>query len=282
MRIAVYEYKDQIGIGSVIDDNIHTIACDVSLLGVAGLDENAIKDPKYTGEIVALEDVTLLPPILMPPRIFGIGLNYFDHAAETGREVPKTQTWFMKQPTSINEPYGNVDKPIVSDMLDYEVELVVIIGKTCRHVPASRANEVILGYAVGCDYSVRDWQKATPTMIMGKGFDTHAPIGPYLVTPDEIENLDELRLRCFVNGQKVQDGCVGELIFEIPQLIEHASKVMTLLPGDVIFTGTPAGVGIARNPPLFLKDGDIVRCEIDKIGAIENKIINEVHKIIIE
>lgn len=282
MRIAMYEYNDEIGIGAVIDDNIHVIDCEISLLGVASLSESQIANPDYTNEIIALEDVILLPPIIMPPRVFGIGLNYFDHAKETGREPPKIQTWFQKQPTSINEPFGDVEKPIVSDMLDFEVELVVVIGKTCRHVPAARANEVILGYMVGCDYSVRDWQKASPTMLMGKGFDSHAPIGPFLVTPDEIENLDDLRLRCFVNDVKMQDGNIGELIFKIPQLIEHATKVMTLLPGDIIFTGTPAGVGIARNPPLFLKAGDIVRCEIDGIGAIENLIIDEIQETIIE
>lgn len=282
MRIAMYEYNDEIGIGAVIDDNIHVIDCEISLLGVASLSESQIANPDYTNEIIALEDVILLPPIIMPPRVFGIGLNYFDHAKETGREPPKIQTWFQKQPTSINEPFGDVEKPIVSDMLDFEVELVVVIGKTCRHVPAARANEVILGYMVGCDYSVRDWQKASPTMLMGKGFDSHAPIGPFLVTPDEIENLDDLRLRCFVNDVKMQDGNIGELIFKIPQLIEHATKVMTLLPGDIIFTGTPAGVGIARNPPLFLKAGDIVRCEIVGIGAIENLIIDEIQETIIE
>ncbi|MBN8649753.1 MAG: fumarylacetoacetate hydrolase family protein [Caulobacterales bacterium] len=282
MRIAMYEYNDDIGIGAVIDDNIHVFDCEISLLGVAGLLPEFIENPIYNGVIIALEDVILLPPIIMPPRVFGIGLNYYDHALETGREPPQIQTWFPKQPTSINEPFGDVEKPIVSNMLDFEVELVVAIGKTCRHVPADRVGEVILGYMVGCDFSVRDWQKATPTMLMGKGFDTHAPIGPYLVTPEEIENIDDLRLRCFVNGEKMQDGAISELIFKIPQLIEHASKVMTLLPGDLIFTGTPAGVGVARNPPIFLKEGDVVRCEIDKIGFIENRIVNEVHETIIE
>lgn len=282
MRIAMYEYNNEIGIGAVFDNSIHVINCEISLLGVAALSEAEIYNPNYSGEIIALEDVILLPPIIMPPRVFGIGLNYFDHAKETGREPPKVQTWFQKQPTSINEPFGDVEKPIVSDMLDFEVELVVVIGKTCRHVPAERAKEVILGYMVGCDFSVRDWQKASPTMLMGKGFDSHAPIGPYLVTTDEIDNLDELRLLCFVNDEKMQDGLIGELIFKIENLIEHATKVMTLLPGDIIFTGTPAGVGVARNPPIFLKEGDVVRCEIDKIGMIENRIINEIKETIIE
>jgi 2-keto-4-pentenoate hydratase/2-oxohepta-3-ene-1,7-dioic acid hydratase in catechol pathway len=160
-------------------------------------------------------------------------------------------------------------------MLDYEVELVVVIGRAGRHVPAARAHEIIAGYCVGNDLSVRDWQKATPTMIMGKGFDTHAPMGPWLVTPDELGDVDTLRLTCDINGVRLQDGCAGDLIFKVPALIAHLTTVMSVLPGDVIFTGTPAGVGIARNPPLFLKPGDTVTCAIDRIGAITNRIVAE-------
>lgn len=232
-------------------------------------------------EEVQLDTLEFLAPVPQPPRIFGIGLNYADHAAETGREPPAIQTWFMKQITAVNAPYGDVEKPCVSDMLDFEVELVVVIGAEARHVPVERAHEVIAGYCVGCDYSVRDWQKATPTMIMGKGFNTHAPFGPVLVTADEIADLDQLRLRCYVNDQLMQDGCVADLIFKVPQMIAHLSTAFTLLPGDIIFTGTPAGVGIARNPPVYLFAGDTVRCEIDGLGMIENKIVDEVKATII-
>lgn len=230
---------------------------------------------------VALSECVLLAPVPTPPRVFGIGLNYRDHAVETGREPPKIQTWFMKQTTSVNAPFGDVDKPSVSDALDFEVELVVVIGARARHVPRERTGEVIAGYCVGNDYSVRDWQRATPTMIMGKGFDTHAPFGPWLTTSDAIQSLDSLRLRCFVNGILMQNGCAKDLIFSVPDMIAHLSTAMTLLPGDIIFTGTPAGVGVARTPPLFLKHGDIVRCEIDQLGHIEQHIINEVKTTII-
>jgi 2-keto-4-pentenoate hydratase/2-oxohepta-3-ene-1,7-dioic acid hydratase in catechol pathway len=233
-------------------------------------------------ENIALENVIFCAPVPNPPRVFGIGLNYRDHAAETGREPPSVQTWFMKQSTAVNSPFGDVEKPVVSDALDFEVELVVVIGKRARHVPPDRAHEVIAGYCVGNDYSVRDWQRATPTMIMGKGFDTHAPFGPWLVTPEEIGDVDALRLRCYVNDTLMQDGCVGDLIFKVPEMIAHLSAAMTLLPGDIIFTGTPAGVGVARTPPLFLKHGDKVRCEIDGLGRIEQLIVNEVKKTIIE
>jgi 2-keto-4-pentenoate hydratase/2-oxohepta-3-ene-1,7-dioic acid hydratase in catechol pathway len=248
--------------------------------GVVG----AIRADAHLGsvsEVVALESVTFLAPVPNPPRVFGIGLNYRDHAVETGREPPSIQTWFMKQPTSVNAPFGDVHKPVVSDALDFEVELVVVIGKRARHVPVERAHEVVAGYCVGNDYSVRDWQRATPTMIMGKGFDTHAPFGPWMVTPDEMGQIDDLRLRCFVNGVLMQDGCVGDLIFKIPDMIVHLSAAMTLLPGDIFFTGTPAGVGVARTPPLFVKHGDKVRCEIDRIGMIEQQIVNEVKATII-
>lgn len=282
MKICVFQAKDRIRIGALEGDKIKAFDFLPDLLGVADLGEDEIKNPTYSGEVFDYKDVDLLPPVMMPTRVFGLGLNYLDHARETGREPPKTQTWFMKQPTSINMPYGVVNKPVVSDMLDFEVELVVIIGKRCKHVSKEDAHKVILGYTIGCDYSVRDWQKATPTMIMGKGFDTHAPIGPFLVTPDELGNIDEIGLRCFVNNEKVQDGCAKDLIFKIPEMIEHLSAAMTLLPGDVIFTGTPAGVGMARTPPLYLKDGDNVRCEIDKIGHIEHIIKNEIKETIID
>jgi 2-keto-4-pentenoate hydratase/2-oxohepta-3-ene-1,7-dioic acid hydratase in catechol pathway len=239
------------------------------------------EDGRIIVEAVPVDTIEFLAPVPQPPRIFGIGLNYADHAAETGREPPAIQTWFMKQITAVNAPYGLVQKPCVSDMLDFEVELVVVIGAEARHVPVERAHEVIAGYCVGCDYSVRDWQKATPTMIMGKGFNTHAPFGPVLVTADEIADLDQLRLRCYVNDQLMQDGCVADLIFKVPQMIAHLSTAFTLLPGDIIFTGTPAGVGIARNPPVYLFAGDTVRCEIDGLGMIENKIVDEVKATII-
>lgn len=282
MRIAIFEESDNIRGGLVKGGKIRAFDIEIGALGVASIDEGFLENPVFTGEEFEIEDVEILSPVLVPPRIFGIGLNYADHAKETGRPMPTDATWFMKQTTSVNEPNGYVEKPSVSDQLDFEVELVVIIGKTCRHVPASRANEVILGYSVGCDYSVRDWQRKTTQFTLGKGFDSHAPFGPFLVTPDDISNLDDLGLRCFVNGQKVQDGKIGEMIFKIPQLIEEATKVMTLLPGDIIFTGTPAGVGMARNPQVWLKAGDIVRCEIDEIGVIENKIIDEIVETIIE
>ena len=216
---------------------------------------------------------SLLAPVPRPPRVFGIALNYRDHAAETGRPVPTVQTWFMKQSTAVNAPFGALAKPSMSDMLDFEAELVAVIGRTCRRVPASRAHEVIAGYATGCDVTVRDWQRATPTMNLGKGWDTHAPFGPWLTSASAVEaegGLAHRAVRCAVNGTMMQDGVAGDMVFSVAEQIAHLSTAMTLLPGDVIFTGTPAGVGIARTPPVFLSVGDVVRCEVEGLGAIEN------------
>lgn len=217
----------------------------------------------------------ILAPVLKPRKILGIGLNYADHAAETGREPPKNQTWFVKQVTALNAPYGQIMMPAVSECLDYETELVVVIGRKGRHVPAERAHEIIAGYTCGNDVSVRDWQRATPTMNMGKGFDSHAPIGPWIVTPDEIGDVNELGLRTYVNGELRQNGNTSELIHKIPELIAHLTAAFTLEPGDLLFTGTPAGVGVAHAPPKYLKPGDRVRIEIDRIGHIEHDIIQE-------
>lgn len=223
--------------------------------------------------VLALEEVQLVQPIVRPGKILGIGLNYKDHAAETGREPPKTQTWFVKQATAANGPYAPVEMPKVSDKLDYEAELVVVIGQRGRHVPAARAMEIVAGFCCGCDYSVRDWQRATPTMNMGKGFDTHAPFGPWIVSPDELGDLSDLGVRSYVNGEQRQNGRAGDMIFGVAAQIAHLTKAFTLEPGDVIFTGTPAGVGAAFDPPKFVSIGDKVRIEIDGIGHIENEII---------
>lgn len=228
---------------------------------------------------VSLQDIELLPPILRPRKILGIGVNYSAHAKESvtfvNNPTSNVQKWFNKQATGANGPFSQVHLPAVSEQLDYEAELVVIIGKTGRHVPEERADEMIAGYCCGCDFSVRDWQRASPTMIMGKGFDTHAPFGPFLVTPDEIDDPDGLHIRGYVNGELRQEGTASDMTFSIKQQIAHLTKAFTLEPGDVIFTGTPAGVGAGFDPPKWLKAGDKVRVEIGGLGYIENEIVPE-------
>lgn len=226
-----------------------------------------------------LKEVRLVAPVARPGKILGIGVNYAAHAAESVSFVntakPEIQKWFNKQSTATNGPYDPVHLPKVSPQLDYEGELVVVIGKHGRHVPRERAMDIVAGFCVGGDYSVRDWQRASQTMIMGKGFDTHAVFGPAIVTPDEAGNIAGLGIRTFVNGELRQSAKPSEMIHDIPAQIAHLTAAFTLEPGDVIYTGTPAGVGAGFDPPKWLKAGDVVRVEIDGLGHIENKVVEE-------
>ena len=223
-----------------------------------------------------LSDVRLLAPIPKPPKYLAIGMNYAKHIAEAKREgisPPSHQYWFNKQTSCINAPYGEIVKPAVSDMVDYEVELGVVIGRTARRVPADRALDYIFGYVVCNDVSVRDWQRHAPSFTMGKSFDTHGPIGPWIVTADEIANPHDLDLHCWVNGERRQSSNTSEMIANIFAQISYLSIACTLEPGDVIATGTPEGVGLGMHPPCFLKVGDVVRCEVENIGSIEHRVV---------
>jgi 2-keto-4-pentenoate hydratase/2-oxohepta-3-ene-1,7-dioic acid hydratase in catechol pathway len=216
-----------------------------------------------------LKAVRLEAPVQRPSKAMAIGLNYADHIAESNQKTPEEQVWFAKQVNSIHAPFADVQMPKASQLVDYEAELVVVIGTRCKHVPKERAHEVVFGYTVGNDVTARDWQFKTPQWILGKSFDTHGPIGPWIVTGDELGDPHTLGIRAFVNGEKRQDSNTKHLVFNVYEQIAHLSKVMTLEPGDVIFTGTPGGVGAAMKPPQFLKAGDVMRIEIDRIGAIE-------------
>lgn len=221
-----------------------------------------------------LDEVRLKPPIARPGKILGIGLNYADHVAEGGMEIPAHQIWFSKPATAVTGPFDAVERPIVSNLLDYEAELVVVIGKKCRHVKKENALSMVFGYCAGNDVSIRDWQLRTSQFMLGKSFDTHAPYGPWIVTTDELDASD-VSIRCYVNGERRQDSRTRHLIFNCADQIEHLSQVMTLEPGDLLFTGTPSGVGAAMKPPRWLVPGDKVRVEIDGIGAIENMVVSE-------
>jgi len=222
-----------------------------------------------------LDQVHLLAPVPRPGKVLGIGLNYVEHVQEQIigeiREVPKHQVWFSKLVTAVNGPFDPImlPAPEVSDMVDYEAELVVIIGQRCKHVPRERAHEVIFGYCVGNDVSVRDWQKRTPQWILGKSFDTHAPFGPWVTTSDAVPDPHALGLRGWVNGDLRQNSHTSLMIFNIWEQIALLSQAMTLEPGDVIYTGTCSGVGAGMKPPSFLRPGDRVRMEVEGLGAIE-------------
>jgi 2-keto-4-pentenoate hydratase/2-oxohepta-3-ene-1,7-dioic acid hydratase in catechol pathway len=228
------------------------------------------------GQRHALDEIRLLAPV-QPRKFLAIGLNYADHIAESGMEAPEFPVFFNKQVTCVVGPHDDVHMPRVSSLLDYEGELAVVIGERCRHVPEDRAHEVIAGYTIANDVSVRDWQIRTPTMTMGKSFDTHGPLGPWVVTPDELGDPHNLAIKTYVNDELRQDGNTREMIYDCFQQVAHLSAAFTLEPGDVIATGTPAGIGAVRQPfpDGLLKVGDVVRVEIDGIGAISNTVVEE-------
>jgi 2-keto-4-pentenoate hydratase/2-oxohepta-3-ene-1,7-dioic acid hydratase in catechol pathway len=223
-----------------------------------------------------LDAIRLLSPA-RPRKYLAIALNYADHIAEMGMEAPQVPTFFNKQPTCVVGPGAGIHMPVVSDKLDYEGELAVVIGRRCRHIPADRAAEVIAGYTIANDVSVRDWQIRAPTMTVGKSFDTHGPLGPWLVTSDEVGDPQQLGIRTFVNDEKRQDGNTREMVFDCFQQLSHLSEAFTLEPGDVIATGTPAGVGASFHPfpQGLLTVGDDVRIEIDRIGELRNEVVAE-------
>ena len=233
---------------------------------------------KYTsasGHYSAL-DVVIEAPLARPPKILAIGLNYRAHAKESNMDIPKHPMVFTKQATSANGPYAPIHSPPETQMLDYEGELGVVIGKRCRRVSKQDANRVIAGFCVLNDVSVREWQflATPPQFTMGKSWDTHNPFGPAIVTPDEVDPHN-LMLRTFVNGDLRQKTSTSDLIFNCYDIIEFLTTAFTLEPGDVIATGTPSGVGISMQPQGTLKLGDVVKVEIDGLGFIENEVIAE-------
>jgi 2-keto-4-pentenoate hydratase/2-oxohepta-3-ene-1,7-dioic acid hydratase in catechol pathway len=223
-----------------------------------------------------LDRVRLLAPIRRPGKIMAIGLNYADHIAESGMEAPKIQVWFSKASTSANGPYDPIQVPKVSQALDYEAELVAVIGQGGRHVGKDAAPAAVFGYCCGNDATERAWQHRTPQWVIGKSFDSHAPFGPWITTADEVPDPHALSIRCLVNGEVRQNSNTRHLVFDVWDQIEHLSQAMTLEPGDLIFTGTPGGIGAAMNPRRFLKDGDRVRVEIEGLGALDNPCAAEV------
>lgn len=223
----------------------------------------------------ALSDVELLAPIERPGKYLAIGMNYAKHLEEAdklGVARSRHQTWFNKQTTCISGPYDDIE-PGVTEKLDYEVELVAVIGRPAKGVSEASARDHVFGYCVGNDVSARDWQFHTPTFTMGKSFDTHGPIGPWIVTADEIPDPHDLRLRSWVNGELRQDNNTANMIHDLWKQIAYLSTAFTLETGDLIATGTPEGVGVGMEPPVFLQPGDVVRCEVEGLGAIENRVV---------
>jgi 2-keto-4-pentenoate hydratase/2-oxohepta-3-ene-1,7-dioic acid hydratase in catechol pathway len=222
-----------------------------------------------------LASVALLAPVLAPQKIICVGLNYADHAAETGATVGDEPVIFNKFPTCLCGPEAPIEAPPESNEVDYEAELVVVIGKRARRISREAALEHIAGYCGGHDVSARDWQKNKPgkQWLLGKGFDTFAPLGPWLVTRDDVPDPGNLAIELRLNGQVMQSSNTSQLIFKIDYLVSYLSHVCTLLPGDLLFTGTPSGVGAGRTPPVFLKPGDVTEVTIEGLGTLRNPVV---------
>ncbi|MBK0062548.1 MULTISPECIES: fumarylacetoacetate hydrolase family protein [unclassified Acinetobacter] len=282
MKLAKFSIDNTISFGLVTQDGIIDFKkinlpySDLESLIWAGNDALAFVQQSCTGVSAhySLSDVTFLAPISRPGKFLAIGMNYKKHQEEAdklGVEKRSHQTWFNKQITCINDPFGDIH-PGVTEKLDYEVELGIIIGKKSKYLTIENVRDSIFGYVVVNDVSARDWQFHTPTFTMGKSFDTHGPIGPWIVTADEIEDPQNLELRCYVNGELRQENNTSEMIHNINDQLIYLSNAFTLEPCDIIATGTPEGVGVAMEPPVFLKEGDLVTCEIEHIGSIRNKV----------
>ena len=272
MRLARYEADGRVFLGEVRDGMV------IDLLEAAGHEDNLFGrylefGRKEDGVERVLDGVRLLAPINKPSKIVCVGLNYRDHCLETGSPIPDHPVLFSKFPNTIigtGEPI-TFDRSVTSKV-DYEVELAVVIGQTCGRVSENDALDLVFGYAVANDVSARDLQFVDTQWMLGKSLDTFCPLGPQIVSGDEIHDPQGLQLRCWVNGALYQDSNTDQMIFGVAALVAYISRGITLEPGDVILTGTPAGVGFTRKPPVYLKDGDTVKVEIDRICAAENPV----------
>jgi 2-keto-4-pentenoate hydratase/2-oxohepta-3-ene-1,7-dioic acid hydratase in catechol pathway len=286
MKLARYSYNGTTSIGRVDGDRLidlapllpagaADVAAVLALPQVLADAANLVATPENS---IALDQVRLLAPILRPGKFMCLGMNYKDHEEEARRlgvPIPTSQVWFSKQITCITGPYDDVHFPQVVERLDYEAEMGVVIGKGGRRISEADALQHVAGYFVANDVSARDWQAKSPTWTLGKSFDTHGPIGPWIVTADEIADPQQLTVSLSVNGERRQHSSTELMTYSVAKQIAYLSEVMTLEPGDILITGTPAGVGIAMQPPTFLQVGDVVRVEIEGIGHIQNTIVAE-------
>lgn len=267
-RVAALRGKDYVDLNQA-DSSLPTTMKELIALGPAGIAKAAAAAER--GRPIA-EPVRVLAPIPDPQKVICVGLNYADHAKESGQEPPPEPVFFCKFPTAVAADGDVIRLPKQSAEVDYEAELVVVIGRGGRDIVKEKAFEHVAGYCPGHDVSARDWQLRKPgkQWLLGKTFDTFAPFGPTLTTIDEVPNPHELRIQFRLNGATMQDSSTRQLIFRIDELIAYVSQVCTLMPGDVIFTGTPPGVGAARKPPVFMKPGDVAEVEIERLGTLRN------------
>jgi 2-keto-4-pentenoate hydratase/2-oxohepta-3-ene-1,7-dioic acid hydratase in catechol pathway len=272
-RIGLADGEEAVDLSAAAPD-LPTRMVDFLETGDAGLAAAKRALESGTGRL-PLAELKLEAPVPRPPEFLAVGLNYRDHIEESGMGTPEFLVVFNKQSSCVTGPTDPIHRPRVSTAIDYEGELAFVIGKPARHVPKQRAHEVIAGYTIVNDVSVRDWQFKAQTMTLGKSFDTHGPMGPWIVTADEIGDPHALGLRTWVNGEERQSSNTKNLVFDCFDVVETLSTVWTLAPGTVVSTGTPGGVGMAMKPPKFLVAGDTVRIEVEGIGWIENRVIEE-------
>jgi 2-keto-4-pentenoate hydratase/2-oxohepta-3-ene-1,7-dioic acid hydratase in catechol pathway len=280
MKLASYEHAGKASYGAVKDGGIVDLGSRLSYLGLRQLlDADALDDARKlvasTAPDVALADVALAPVIPDPDKIICVGMNYHEHVAEIGRTVTEKPALFARFAGSQVGHLQPMIKPAVSDAFDYEGELAVVIGKAGRHIKAAQALGHVAGYACYNEGSIRDWQRHTSQFLAGKTFAGTGGFGPWLVTSDEIGDPAKLTLETRLNGERVQHTTTDKLITAIPELIAYCSTILPLLPGDVIVTGTPGGVGLKRTPPLFMKPGDTVEVEISGVGVLRNPVVAE-------
>jgi 2-keto-4-pentenoate hydratase/2-oxohepta-3-ene-1,7-dioic acid hydratase in catechol pathway len=288
MKLGTFEFPEGTAIGRSLDDervlNLSIAAPELPrtvralLEGGPEMMNRARTAPLCTSAVRSVNVLRYLAPIPNPSKYLAIGMNYKSHLAEAARKgfkIPESQLWFNKQVSCVSGPYDPIYLPKGSNQLDYEAELGVVIGRRCRHVTIEHARDFIAGYIIVNDVSVRDWQMRSPTFTLGKSYDTHGPMGPYLVTADEVEEPQSLHIQLFLNGAIRQDSSTIDMIYGIFEQIAYLSSMMTLEVGDVLATGTPQGVGAAMDPPSYLRAGDRVRISIDQLGHIENRVIAE-------
>lgn len=283
MKLITFTEQNQTRVGAVVDnaviDGLGNPAIPDTMIEFLSAGTQALQAMQKlidSGEHrLALADVQLHAPIPRPPKYLAIALNYADHIAETGKAKPEYPTFFTKQSTCVIGAGAAIQMPKVSDKLDYEGELAFVIGKRCRHVSVKNAHEVIAGFMIANDVSVRDWQARSPTMMIGKSFDTCGPLGPWLVTSDEILDPHNLSLKTWVDGELRQNASTAEMLFNCYEMVAYLSTAMTLEVGDVISTGTPSGVGVKMTPRGYLKVGQTVRIAIEGIGELVNTVIAE-------
>lgn len=278
MKLATFTCQNQVRIGAVVEDQIVDGLADASLPTdmIEFLEQRNSTLQKMLALIstktnrIPLDDVQLLSPIPRPRKFLGIGLNYADHIDETGLEKPEYPIFFTKQSSCVIGNGGAIQIPPISEKVDYEGELAFVIGRKCKNVLVENAHDVIAGFTIVNDVTVRDWQFRTPTWTIGKSFDTHGPMGPWIVTADEIINPHALSLKTWVDNELRQNSNTCYMMFNCYDMIAYLSQAMTLEVGDVIATGTPSGVGVKMKPRGYLKSGQTVKIEIEGIGTLVN------------